>query len=241
MTQPASERALPRIVVAEDAAQRAAAILAKAVAEGVQERDLGILAVSGGRTPIDAFHALSETDIDWERVFITLVDERWVDPESEDSNQRLVETHLMRGPAGRAYLMPMKSPEASAVDAAGPHNEELAALPRMNAVLLGMGEDGHFASLFPGSPVLAEGLNTGSIVLCLAVPAGEDGRPPSQPRLSLTLTAIARADTIVLLTSGEAKLAVLKRALSKDCDPMRTPIAALFAARPDTLILHGPS
>jgi 6-phosphogluconolactonase len=104
-----------------------------------------------------------------------------------------------------------------------------------------MGEDGHFASLFPGSPVLAEGLNTGSIMLCLAVPAGEGGRPPSQPRLSLTLTAIARADTVVLLTSGEAKLAVLKRALSKDCDPMRTPIAALFAARPDTLILHGPS
>jgi 6-phosphogluconolactonase len=241
MTQPASDLAAPRIVVAEDAAQRAAAILAGAVAEGVNEHGVGVLAVSGGRTPVDCFHALAETEIDWGRVCVTLVDERWVEPSSQDSNQRLVETHLLQGAAVRARLLPMKTAGASPADGLGPYSQALAALPVLDAVLLGMGEDGHFASLFSGSPVLAEGLDPISETLCVAVPAGAEGQSPSQPRLSLTLAAIARARAIVLLTSGEAKLAVLQRALSKACDPMRTPIAALFAARPDTLILHGPS
>ena len=135
----------------------------------------------------------------------------------------------------------MKSPGSTPEDGVAPMAAALGPTPVFDAVLLGMGEDGHFASLFPGSPALAAGLDPASDALAVAVPAGQGGLAPPQPRLSLTLAAIVRSRSIILLTGGEAKLAVLQAALSKGSDPRDRPIATLLNARPDTLILHGPS
>jgi 6-phosphogluconolactonase/glucosamine-6-phosphate isomerase/deaminase len=93
--------------------------------------------------------------------------------------------------------------------------------------------------LFPRSPALANQLDVGSASSCVAVPAGTSGEAPHQLRMSLALGAIAKAGSIILLSSGASKLASLKQVLSTLFDPDRLPVATLFAVRPDTIILHS--
>lgn len=235
-----SDAAPPRWVVGQapklDFIDRAAAsMLADALRSAIAERGRAALAVAGGRTPEAAFRFLSEADLDWSKVLVTLVDERWVGPESPQSNARLVREALLSGPAAAARFLPMKSD--------GPDPDERAfadALPPepFDAVLLGMGEDGHFASLFPGSPVLAAGLDPKTSARVIAAPAG-DGVPPAEPRLSLTLAEIVRAGLIVLLVRGKAKQRVIDDAQAQGADPLKLPVAALFAARRDVRILQA--
>ena len=213
----------------------AASMLADALRSAIAERGSASLAVPGGRTPAPAFKALAREDLDWSRVTVTLVDERWVDPGSEDSNERLVREHLLHGPAAAARFLPMMGNGPSPEDRVEAYVATLPGEP-LDAVLLGMGEDGHFASLFPGSPVLPEGLDPASTARAVAVPAGEGTAPP-QPRLSLTLAEIARARLIVLLASGREKERVIEHAQAAGADPMRLPIAALLAARRDARVL----
>jgi len=239
MTTP-SEKTPPRWVVgdapASDFFDRASAsMLAAALRAAVADRDSAWLAVAGGRTPVAALRFLADEDLDWSRVSITLVDERWVEPTSTDSNERMVRENLLRGRAVTARFIPMKSDNSYPDEAAF-----AAALPPtpFDAVLLGMGEDGHFASLFPDSPALAEGLNPASTRRVVAVPRADVGSPV-QPRLSLTLAEIARAGLIVLLVKGREKQDVIDRAQREGADPRRLPIAALFAARRDVRILQA--
>lgn len=230
----------PRWVIGDDPIsdlldRACASMLADALRKAIAERGAASLAVAGGRTPEAAFRHLSDEDLDWSSVAVTLVDERWVEPSSPDSNERLVRQTLLRGRAGSARFIPMKS--------ASPQPDEAgfaAALPPgpFDAVLLGMGEDGHFASLFPDSPALAQGLDLDSAKRVIAVPRADVGAPP-QPRLSLTLAEIARAGLIVLLVKGREKQDVIDRAQREGADPRRLPIAALFAARRDVRILQA--
>ncbi len=239
MTTP-TDKTPPRWVVgdapASDFLDRASAsMLAAALRAAIDERGSAGLAVAGGRTPEAALRFLSEEDLDWSRVVVTLVDERWVEPSAPESNERMVRETLLRGPAAAARFIPMKS--------VNPYPDErdfVAALPDapFDAILLGMGEDGHFASLFPGSPALAEGLDLASTRRALAVPRADVGSP-SQPRLSLTLAEIARAGLIVLLVKGRDKQDVIDRAQREGADPRRLPIEALFAQRRDVRILQG--
>jgi len=213
----------------------AASMLADALRAAIASRGRAALAVAGGRTPEAAFRFLSQADLDWSRVVITLVDERWVGPDSPRSNARLVAETLLRGPAAAARFVPMKS------DSPDPeYRPFVAALPSepFDAVLLGMGEDGHFASLFPGSPALAAGLDLNNAARAIAAPAGEGGAP-DEPRLSLTLAEIVRAGLIVLLIKGRAKQRVIDDARAPSADPLKLPIAALLAARRDVRILQA--
>jgi 6-phosphogluconolactonase len=226
----------PKVVVGDgpDFMDRAAAgLIADALAMAIATRGEASLAVAGGRTPRHAFRLLSAKSLDWRRVTITLVDERWVEPTSEDSNERLVRENLLQSEAGVATFLPMKADGAPNA-AAARFAERLPDHP-FDAVLLGMGDDGHFASLFPGSPALEVGLDPASDVRCIAVPAGEPA--PLQPRLSLTLAEIARAGLVLLLAKGAAKQRMLDRAVEKGVDPRHLPMAALLAARPDVRIL----
>lgn len=214
-----------------------ATALAGAVAEalrgGLAARGSASLAVSGGRSPIPFLRALAEMPLDWSKVYVTLVDERWVAPDSPDSNEGLVRQHLLREAAGRACLVPLKSAAPSlalgVVDALG----RTAGLPQpFDAVVLGMGEDGHTASLFPGAAGLAEALDPAGGQRIVAI------HPPlaPHPRLTWTLAALLETRHLLLQAGGASKRAVLEAAAA--ADPLAMPIAAFLRQRRVPLALY---
>lgn len=190
---------------AQDLARRIAARLSVAIAD----RGIATLALSGGRSPRAMLEALRNMPLDWSKVVIAQVDERWVDADHPDSNQRLIREALLTGPAAAARLIPMKN-EAADAYAGQPACEAAMAALRwpLDIILLGMGEDGHTASLFPQAAELQEGLTTDSLTLAVTPPAA-----PHQ-RLSLSRKAILDSRLIILQISGPAKEAVYRAALS---------------------------
>lgn len=176
--------------------------------EDLLRQDRVALVVSGGKSPVPLFQALALQPLAWDRVSLTLADERWVPPEHADSNEALVRAHLLKGRAATALFVPLWTGDATPEVAVPAVSAALAALPRpFSQVILGLGEDGHMASLFPGAAELAQGLSTGAPVLAL--------RPPHapHPRLSLSLHALLQSRDLVLMISGQAKRQVLERAL----------------------------
>ena len=199
--------------------------LADAVAEnlvaGIGERGAGSLAVSGGSTPGKFFAALAgREDIDWDLVTVTLVDERWVDDTSDRSNARLVRETLLQGPAAAARFVPLfaggTEPDAVGIDKA---NLAVAAVPMpFDAVILGMGNDGHTASFFPGGDTLQAALSDDGPLIAMRAPgAGE-------PRVTFTLPRLLETRALYLHIEGEEKARVLDKALETgpvDAMPVR--------------------
>ena len=194
--------------------------LARELAEAVADRiraaisthGVAAIAVSGGSTPGRFFQALGKTkDIDWSKVLVTLVDERWVDETSDRSNAQLVNERMLQGPAAIARFFPLYSggsePDAAQV---AKTNALLAELPeRFAAVILGMGNDGHTASFFPGGDTLAEALSAEGPTLAIRAPgAGE-------PRITFTLPRLLRTDGLYLHIEGKEKATVLDTALGE--------------------------
>ena len=214
--------------------------LAKELAETVAARidaaiardGVAAIAVSGGSTPGKFFSALGKTrTLAWEKVIVTLVDERWVDELNDRSNAKLVNEKLLQGPAAVARFLRLYSggsePDA---DAIARTNATLAELPEsFAAVVLGMGNDGHTASFFPGGDTLDQVLTDEGPAQALRAPgAGE-------PRITLTLPRLLRADGIYLHVEGEEKAATLDRALGDgpvEDMPVR---AVLRSGRPVTV------
>lgn len=190
---------------AADLARRIAELLAAAIAE----RGVATIALSGGRSPRPVLEALSAASLDWNKVIVTLVDERWVAPDHADSNERLLRETLLRGDAAAARFVPMKNDAADAYAGQATCEAAFAALPwPLDIVLLGMGEDGHTASLFPRAAELAEGLSTDALTLAVT--------PPVAPhrRLSMSAKAILSSRHIFLQISGAAKKVVYDRAMA---------------------------
>ncbi|MDE2351584.1 MAG: 6-phosphogluconolactonase [Alphaproteobacteria bacterium] len=213
----------------------AVTLFAQAMRSAIAARGVGLAALSGGNTPRATYRAMAKLDLPWEKIVVTLVDERWVDETLPDSNARLVRKTLLQGPAAAARFVALKGVGATPDEDARAADAQLRALPLpFDFMLLGVGEDGHFASLFPLSPVLEAGLALGNKTLCMAVPAGENGRAPSLPRLTLTLAEIARTRTLVLLLT-EGKRKVLEAAKADQTSPL--PLRALLEARPDIAIV----
>lgn len=181
-----------------------AAHIAAHLGRALQTHGRALLAVSGGRSPVPLFRALAATRLAWDRVTVTLVDERLVPPHHPDSNAQLVRTHLLQGLAASACFVDWvgedvqtQTPSALAqrVEAA------LAALDLPWAVaVLGMGEDGHTASWFPASEGLHEALY-GERLVCPVYP-----QAAAHTRLTLTLRALQRFQHVCLSFHGAAKL-----------------------------------
>ena len=190
---------------------------------GIASRGGAAIAVSGGSTPARFFRALSQrTDVDWAKVTVTLVDERWVDESSDRSNARLVKANLLQGPAAAAAFVPLwqggTEPDAAGIARA---NTAIAAIPVLDAVILGMGNDGHTASFFPGGDTLAEALTVDGPVLSIRAPgAGE-------PRVTLTLRRLLAAEALYLHIEGNEKAEVLDKALG-DGDVADMPVRAVL-------------
>jgi 6-phosphogluconolactonase len=189
--------------------QQLADALAEAVAgnlkAGIATRGAASLAVSGGTTPALFFRTLAQrADVQWDKVTVTLVDERWVDESSDRSNARLVKANLLQGRAALAKFVPLY--QGGAIDA-GRAGAAQAAVPQpLDVAILGMGNDGHTASFFPGGDTLTEALTgEGPVVAITAPGAGE-------PRVTLTLGRLLAARALYLHIEGEGKVETLEKA-----------------------------
>jgi 6-phosphogluconolactonase len=188
---------------ADALADRLADDIAASLAQAIAQRGLASLVVSGGNSPKKLFQALRTRALDWSRVYVALADERWVDPTDAGSNEKLVRDNLLRDAAAAARFAGLKnaapSPDLGAVSAW----ETFARVPRpFDVTVLGMGDDGHTASLFPHSPNLPSALNPSAAAGCIGM------RAPTEPhaRLSLNLSALLDSRLIYILLLGEAKL-----------------------------------
>jgi len=179
-----------------------AGTIAATLEAAIAARGIASLVVSGGKSPIKLFEHLRNKDLDWSRVHIALADERWVDAANPDSNEHLVRTELLRDKAAAARFIGLKNaaptPDIGAVSAW----ETFARVPRpFDTLVLGMGDDGHTASLFPHSPNLASALNLSAAAGCVGMWAPV----APQPRMSLNLAALLDSRRIVILLNGAAK------------------------------------
>jgi 6-phosphogluconolactonase len=209
-------------------AEAAAHGVAARLAEGLGTRAGASLVATGGHSPGPVYDRLRDAPgIDWARVVVTLSDERCVTPDAPEANARLVRERLLTGEAARARLVPLWP---------RPDEAQVAALLPFDAVLLGMGEDGHIASLLPGDPGLVRNLDPEGPALTAAVPAGL-GSPPL-PRVTLTLKALLAARAIFLLIAGGTKREVIDRALAGEDLPVR---ALLVQANVPVRILWSPT
>ena len=171
------------------------------------------LVVSGGRTPVALFNRLAQAELDWRQVTVVLADERWVDSDAASSNERLVRVELLRERAATARLVGLKSSAASAAVGAQPAWQSIAqALLRpFDWVLLGIGDDGHTASLFPAAPLLALALDVTQPPACIAMQAPD----PPRERLSLNMSALLDSQRIAVHIQGASKWAVYQTAQSE--------------------------
>lgn len=163
------------------------------------------LAVSGGKSPIPLFQRLSQADLPWKQIHITLVDERFVAPDSPDSNEHLVRKHLLVNRAKPAKFTGLVSDPGHIGRCIELANEQTHAI---DLALFGMGDDGHTASLFPNAPQLPLALDTSQPQRYLHI------SPPTAPyeRISMTLSAILKAQHLVLAIAGEHKRQVFEQA-----------------------------
>lgn len=179
---------------------------AHALAARLRARGRAMLAVSGGQTPGLFFEALSQMPLEWSHIVVTLVDERWVPEENPRSNAALVRRHLLVNNAASARFIPLYNGAPTPALGLAAQAQMLAAQPwPLAAAILGMGEDGHTASFFPGGDHLDAALNmeSGQLLETMEAPgAGE-------PRITLTLPALSQADLLAIHIEGERKRAVL--------------------------------
>jgi 6-phosphogluconolactonase len=183
-----------------------AAALAERIAERLRtalaERGHALLAVSGGSTPKDLFTCLSREKLDWSKVQVTLVDERWVPDTDERSNARLVASLLLQHAAAAADFVPLYTGAATPEAGLASANQRNDALPLpFDAVVLGMGDDGHTASFFPGGDHLAEALDLDGHARVLPMRAPGAG----EPRITLSLPTLLETRALYLLIAGEKK------------------------------------
>lgn len=206
--------------LAEGLAEAVATTLSAAVAA----RGQACIAVSGGSTPKAFFKALSGKAIDWTKVTVTLVDERFVAPDTDRSNEKLVKDNLLINAAVSANFQPLYYPAATAEEAAAAATKQTTALGcPFDVAILGMGGDGHTASFFPGGSRLAEALDP-------ATPRGVmtmEAEGAGEPRLTFTFSSLQDARLLVLHIEGAAKKDVLAKAEAPG-DEAEMPIRAIL-------------
>lgn len=213
--------------VSPDPVAAAAAVLAEALSEalsGTEER--AALLLSGGQTPRNVLPLLLARDLPWDRVRVMASDERLVPPDHADSTEGMV--RALFAAAGRPLSYHGPGPDLAPEAALACWRQGWEALPAPAVALLGLGADGHTASLFPGRPEAGDANG-----IAAAVP---ETSPHAHARLTLGPAALALARSIVIVVQGPAKRAALAAALRPDADPCTRPVAWV-ARLPQTLLL----
>ncbi len=200
--------------------------IARQLSQAIDKNGQALLAVSGGSTPKSLFIKLSKIDIDWQKVWIVLVDERWLDSNDKNSNEHLVKTSLLTGLAAKANFVPLKSKSDTAKLGQDHCNDLLKKLPNsIDVLVLGMGDDGHTASIFPcaNKELLQSLLSTDNPLRAMAI------TPNTAPyeRMSLTACYLLTSEYSYLLLKGPQKLITFNKALGGN-DTEKMPIRAFI-------------
>jgi len=219
--------------------QAVATELADIIRHAIDGHGRARLALAGGSTPMPVYRALARQPLDWLRVSLLPGDERWVAHDHEACNFTAMRAAFGTRPADFRPLTPARpGPEPDLAAA----RESLAAIDgqlggQFDACLLGMGADGHFASLFPGAAELETALDPEHPDPLVVV--HPDPLPPEAPfaRISLTLSAILSSSSLIMAIRGEAKLNTLEQAQASG-DARRFPVCALLAQAGDRLKIH---
>ena len=192
-----------------------------ALLEAVGVRGNASLVVSGGSTPRGFFKRLADKPLPWQKIEVTLADERWVPVDDPDSNEGQLRALLPEQISDR--FLSLRGAGEDALAQAAFLNKRLVDHPPFDVVILGMGTDGHTASLFPDAPQLSEGLDTTNPNACLVVD------PPQAPhqRISMSLGRLLRSQQVIVHLTGAQKAEVLAEAWRGN-DPYRFPIAAVL-------------
>ncbi|GAB1257561.1 6-phosphogluconolactonase [Aurantivibrio plasticivorans] len=199
-----------------------APMIAQQLKQAIASRSHATLAVSGGKTPINLFSALSEQNVLWDRVTVTLIDERWVDSRHADANAGLVKEYLLAGQAKRATFISLKAPYDSPYDSVQTISKRIEPILPIDVAILGMGADGHTASFFPDADTLDEAMDpNGDNIVCAVT-------PPNAPheRMTLTLPVILNSHAIFLHIVGDEKRRVLQDAIDNH-QTTKYPISAI--------------
>lgn len=209
----------------ETLAKQLCEVVSANLQEAIDARGSASLVVSGGSTPLPFFKVLSQAEIDWSAVSVMLADERWVPFDHADSNARFVQENLLVDRAAKANYISLYCDGMEAEDALGELERRVAALDKpLSVVILGMGEDGHTASLFPKTAGLEEALSLQTDQQVAVM------RPSNVPqvRVSLTRQVLINSRFRYLHITGEAKKQVLQGALQEDDLSQVLPIASFF-------------
>lgn len=208
--------------------------IARVIRAGLSERGSAAVALAGGSTPYPLYRRLAEEPLDWTRVTILPSDERWVAQDHEACNLRAIRAAFADANPNFGALVPDDPGPVPSLDTAC---ATLTDIDRpLDVCVLGMGADGHFASLFPGAPELQTALDPDDATALAIVQPDPMPEDAPFPRVSLTLSAIAASDYVVLLIRGERKRQVL--ASARNADPRRYPVAALLAQPELPLEIH---
>lgn len=206
----------------EEASAAAAQQILTALQNRLQHQARTQLIVTGGSSPASCYQVLATTDIAWQSVQIMLSDERWIPADHPDSNEKLIRETLLIDKANAAEFLPFYAADMSAAERSDHFSRIIAGFEAPSAcTLLGMGGDGHIASLFPDADNLQTGLTANSPIYCMPV---NTIASPYQ-RISLTLSALLKSDEIALLVFGDDKRAVIEQASNNIGD---FPVASLI-------------
>ena len=210
-------------LLAEDVATR--------LKSAIAARGKAILVVSGGSTPKPFFACLSKQTLDWEKVIVTLADERCVDESDHQSNALLVKEHLLTNHAATATFKPLYTEKPTHQESASAASDLLAELPRYDVVVLGMGGDGHTASIFPEAANRDQALDPWQSQQALLV----DPVTVTPLRVTQTLRRLLHTGYLALHITGEEKAQLLAHIIQNP-KPETWPIAALITQ--DEIPLH---
>ncbi len=198
--------------------------IARNIQESVRQKGRASLLVSGGSTPKPLFETLRQIDLPWEKVTVGLCDERWVDPSNDASNETFVKKHLLQDNAARAQFVGMYTDGVTAESAQDQCTRKLKeSLWPFDVTVLGMGTDGHTASLFPHNYNLERAFEANENMLCIAI------KPEGAPhvRMSLTRSAILSSKHLYLHFEGPEKRAVYQKVITGN-DIYEYPVRAVL-------------
>ena len=206
--------------------------------KAVQHNGRASLMVSGGSTPKSLYQALSSTELAWNRITIGMVDERWVDQNSSASNEKFIRINLLNDKAAQSRFIKMKTAQQNAMQAEESVDQSYKDMNSpFDLTVLGMGNDGHTASLFPYADGIEEALNNEDR-LCRAIFAKRsEVTGEFTERMTLTASAINRSRLIKLLITGKDKLETYNRALAGD-DVMEMPIRAILNQKQTPVVVY---